>query len=185
MAAQIISRADQITLNLSFKPNYSRKAPLPNNISNISFSSQVTKSRISLKTPSGSCITRSTTWLKVLPAPIESDETLYEVLKITDPENATALDIKKAYKRMKKKYHPKVAPRNKVGKYTKWFMRVHEAYLTLSDPEKRALYDKDFAEIERQREWKMRCRAQLDKLKLRTRDPNSWAAMMRSVSSFT
>lgn len=67
----------------------------------------------------------------------------YELLGIT--ETGTLLEIKQAYKQLARKYHPDVSPPDRVEEYTERFIRVQEAYETLSDPRSRALYDKDLA----------------------------------------
>ncbi|SBS83375.1 heat shock protein DnaJ homologue Pfj2, putative [Plasmodium ovale curtisi] len=50
--------------------------------------------------------------------------------------NATKEDISKAYRKLAKEYHPDIAPDKE-----KDFMEIANAYETLSDPEKRKLYD--------------------------------------------
>lgn len=67
------------------------------------------------------------------------EETLYDLLGIT--ESVTPSDIKRAYKQMALKYHPDVSPPEQVDEYTMRFIRVQEAYETLSDPYARAMYD--------------------------------------------
>ncbi|KAK9075976.1 hypothetical protein SSX86_004306 [Deinandra increscens subsp. villosa] len=66
-------------------------------------------------------------------------ETLYDLLGI--PEDGTLSDIKSAYKKMALKYHPDVSPPDRAEEYTVRFIRVQEAYETLSDPEARSMYD--------------------------------------------
>jgi len=61
----------------------------------------------------------------------------YEVLGVS--KNASADDIKRAYRRMAIKYHPDKNPDNKEAE-TK-FKECAEAYEVLSDPEKRQRYD--------------------------------------------
>lgn len=67
----------------------------------------------------------------------------YELLGI--PESGSLFDIKQAYKQLARKYHPDVSPPGRVEEYTKRFIRVQEAYETLSDPTRRALYDTHMA----------------------------------------
>lgn len=61
----------------------------------------------------------------------------YEVLGVA--KNASADEIKKAYRTLGKKYHPDVNPGDKNAEEK--FKEVGEAYAVLSDPEKRAQYD--------------------------------------------
>lgn len=56
---------------------------------------------------------------------------------------ATFPEIKAAYRRLARVLHPDVATINGQNENTAYeFMKVHEAYETLSDPEKRADYDR-------------------------------------------
>lgn len=66
----------------------------------------------------------------------ESD--YYEVLGVA--KDATPEAIKKAYRGMARKHHPDVNPGDKTAE--KKFKEVQQAYDILSDPEKRALYDR-------------------------------------------
>jgi len=61
----------------------------------------------------------------------------YEVLEV--PRTATADDIKKAYRKLARKYHPDVNPGDQSAEEK--FKQVGEAYAVLSDPEKRKRYD--------------------------------------------
>lgn len=63
----------------------------------------------------------------------------YEILGI--PKDATQDDIKKAYRKMAKKWHPDLHPDDRVES-EKQFKEVTEAYEVLSDPQKRAMYDR-------------------------------------------
>ena len=61
----------------------------------------------------------------------------YEVLGVQ--RGASEEEIKRAYRKLAKKYHPDVNPNDKVAE--KKFKEVSEAYEVLSDREKRARYD--------------------------------------------
>ena len=62
---------------------------------------------------------------------------LYEVLGISKTADEKA--IKKAYRKLAKKYHPDMNPGDKTAEQK--FKEVTDAYNILSDPEKRKLYD--------------------------------------------
>ncbi|KAE8723828.1 Chaperone protein dnaJ 20 [Hibiscus syriacus] len=123
----------------------------------------------------------------------------YELLGI--PEKGTLLEIKQAYKQLARKYHPDVSPPDRIEEYTERFIRVQEAYETLSDPRRRALYDKDLAfglhlafsarrryqydeDLEDRSEWRNQWQSQLSELKKRSMNNDaggtmSWGARMR------
>ncbi|XP_057957461.1 chaperone protein dnaJ 20, chloroplastic-like [Malania oleifera] len=126
--------------------------------------------------------------------------TFYDLLDI--PESGTLLQIKQAYKQLARKYHPDVSPPDRVEEYTQRFIRVQEAYETLSDPRRRAVYDRNMARglhlafsarkrcyadegmEESMDEWKERWQGQLSELKRRSMQKDSagsmsWGARMR------
>jgi molecular chaperone DnaJ len=61
----------------------------------------------------------------------------YEVLGVD--KNASDADIKKAYRKLAKQYHPDVNPGDKEAEAR--FKEINEAYEVLSDPKKRSQYD--------------------------------------------
>src|SRR6202789_6067 len=62
----------------------------------------------------------------------------YHVLGVE--RNATAEDIKKAYRKLAVKYHPDKNPGDKAAEEK--FKELGEAYEILSNPDKRAAYDR-------------------------------------------
>ncbi len=66
-----------------------------------------------------------------------SSKDYYAVLGI--PRNATADEIKRAYRKMARQYHPDL---NHEPDAEERFKEINEAYEVLSDPEKRAMYDR-------------------------------------------
>nr|XP_043611220.1 chaperone protein dnaJ 20, chloroplastic-like [Erigeron canadensis] len=118
-----------------------------------------------------------------------TNETLYDLLGIS--ESAPLSEIKQAYKRMALKYHPDVSPPDRVEEYTTMFIRVQEAYETLSDPKTRAMYASSLAfsgskvkgRSKEMARWKESWQAQVAELK-RTRSTDrgermSWATRIR------
>lgn len=76
-------------------------------------------------------------------APAKETESFYDLLGIS--ESGTLSEIKKAYKQLARKYHPDVSPADRIDEYTQRFILVQQAYETLSDPQTRALYDRDLS----------------------------------------
>ena len=62
----------------------------------------------------------------------------YEILGVS--KDATDEELKKAYRKLAKKYHPDANPDNKKEAEAK-FKELNEAYETLSDKQKRQMYD--------------------------------------------
>jgi len=56
------------------------------------------------------------------------------------PRGAKEAEIKKAYRRLARKNHPDINPGDKTAEER--FKRIQEAYVVLSDPKKRAMYDR-------------------------------------------
>ncbi|KAI3682584.1 hypothetical protein L1987_82658 [Smallanthus sonchifolius] len=118
-----------------------------------------------------------------------SEETLYDLLGIS--QSGTPSEIKRAYKQMALKYHPDVSPPDEVHEYTTRFIRVQEAYETLSDPESRAMYDCDLGKKGSrpfEAPWKQSWEVQVEELKRRSTvemegeghgGRMSWAARIR------
>ncbi|XP_021810381.1 chaperone protein dnaJ 11, chloroplastic-like [Prunus avium] len=74
-------------------------------------------------------------------AAVSSTSTLYEVLGLT--MGASGHEIKAAYRRLARSCHPDVVAMNQKQTSANEFMKIHAAYATLSDPDKRAEYDRD------------------------------------------
>src|SRR5947209_12475698 len=70
------------------------------------------------------------------PEPMEYRD-YYATLDV--PRGASQADIKKAYRKLARKYHPDVA--NSDPGAEKRFKEINEAHAVLGDPEKRKLYD--------------------------------------------
>ena len=64
------------------------------------------------------------------------DKNYYDVLGVS--KNANESDIKSAFRKLSKKYHPDI---NKEAGAEDKFKEINEAYSVLSDPEKKQMYD--------------------------------------------
>lgn len=69
-----------------------------------------------------------------------ASSSLYEILGIAAA--ASDQEIKAAYRRLARVSHPDVAAVDRKNSSADEFMKIHAAYSTLSDPEKRASYDR-------------------------------------------
>lgn len=69
--------------------------------------------------------------------------TFYELLGISSQGSPD--DVRAAYRRMALMYHPDVSPPGAAAENTRRFIQVQEAYETLSDPSRRASYDRALA----------------------------------------
>jgi DnaJ-class molecular chaperone len=69
----------------------------------------------------------------------------YKILGLN--KNASAEEVKKAFRTLARKHHPDVNPHDKAA--TERFKNINEAYQVLNDPEKRAKYDRLGADWER------------------------------------
>ena len=68
---------------------------------------------------------------------MDKDKDYYKILEVE--EDASEEEIKMAYRRLAKRYHPDL---NKTDpKAKEKFIELHEAYDMLSDPRKRKIYD--------------------------------------------
>ena len=68
----------------------------------------------------------------------------YQVLGVD--KNATADDIKKAYRKLARQHHPDLNPNNEEAK--KKFQQINEANEVLSDPQMRKKYDESGLKVQ-------------------------------------
>ena len=67
-----------------------------------------------------------------------ADQSYYDILGVK--KTASEDEIKKAYRKLARKYHPDVNPNDKVAEAK--FKELSEAYAVLSDKDKREKYDR-------------------------------------------
>lgn len=75
-----------------------------------------------------------------------ADKNYYDILGVN--KEADEKEIKKAYRKLAKQYHPDLHPNDKEAEVK--FKEINEAYETLSDPDKKRVYDNpqpDFSDI--------------------------------------
>ncbi|XP_059664380.1 chaperone protein dnaJ 20, chloroplastic-like [Cornus florida] len=186
--------------HLCTNPHIPTKKPISEPPSHIFFNTHLLKPSISIKNPSGSYRTRTKAAINDhLSMTAQATHSFYELLGIS--ESGTLSEIKQAYKQMARKYHPDVSRPDHMEEYTERFIRVHEAYETLSDLKTRALYDRDLAKglhlafsarkrsqydqrSEKCGEWKDNWEAQLMEMRRRSEHKDStrnmsWGSRMR------
>src|SRR2546430_5376475 len=73
----------------------------------------------------------------------------YKILGVS--KDASEKDIKQAYRKLARKYHPDVNPDNKEAEEK--FKEINEANEVLSDPEKRKKYDEMGAYYQQYGQW--------------------------------
>ncbi len=75
------------------------------------------------------------------------DKNYYDILQVN--KNASPEIIEKAYKTLAKKYHPDLQDNSNKKQAEEILKEINEAYETLSDPEKKRLYDEKLLSYER------------------------------------
>lgn len=73
---------------------------------------------------------------------VHERRTHYEVLQV--PRRATSGEIKAAFRRLAKVYHPDLTP----GMEGTRFRQIFEAYKVLSNPAKRRAYDRELQKLD-------------------------------------
>lgn len=135
--------------------------------------------------------------LRQIPQRLSATASLYEILEI--PVGSTSQEIKSAYRRLARICHPDVAGTGRNNSSADDFMKIHAAYCTLSDPEKRAVYDRRFLRLSRPltvgvsgfsgyggRNWELGNRSMLVVSWLGCRvGPNQWNSIFSVISAKT
>ena len=75
-----------------------------------------------------------------------NNKNYYEILQIN--KNASPEIIEKAYKTLVKKYHPDIQENTNKEQAENLMKEINEAYETLSNPQKKAIYDQSLSENE-------------------------------------
>ncbi|KAL6844887.1 hypothetical protein ACP4OV_025546 [Aristida adscensionis] len=75
----------------------------------------------------------------VCPEKIKSD--YYAVLSLEHSPAVGAAEIRRAYRRLARRYHPDACPPARRAESTELFLELRRAYETLSDPARRVRYD--------------------------------------------
>ncbi|KAL1834916.1 hypothetical protein ACET3Z_004567 [Daucus carota] len=203
MNSPVMSFQDSSPIHYNLSPSFS---PSPKRLnlepcSFVSLDTHLKNPAFSVKKPSASRKSRTMAAMSSnMCSPAQATESFYELLGIS--ESGSLSDIKKAYKQLARKYHPDVSPADRIEEYTQRFILVQEAYETLSDPQTRALYDRDLSKgfhfnfsargrgaaygqgSDMGGEWKNMWESQLTKLKHKSvysdGSRQSWGAKMRS-----
>ncbi|CAL1380316.1 unnamed protein product [Linum trigynum] len=72
---------------------------------------------------------------------------LYQVLSLSSESDVGPEEIKKAYRKLARQYHPDVRPASGKEESTRRFLEIREAYETLSDPATRLAYDYELSNV--------------------------------------
>lgn len=104
----------------------------------------------------------------------------YKILELD--KSAGAEDVKKAYRRLARKYHPDLNPNDDAAK--KKFQQINEANEVLSDPEKRKKYD-EYGENWKHSEAYEQARQQQQRQQQQGQSSQSWSSQQFSDEDFS
>ncbi|KAL5986014.1 hypothetical protein ACLOJK_028004 [Asimina triloba] len=90
-------------------------------------------------------------------AKLASSASLYDVLGLS--AGASSNEIKAAYRKLARSCHPDVVAMDRKDTSADEFMKIHAAYSTLSDPAKRADYDRTLLVVSSPSGWQSRASA--------------------------